>query len=34
MQVAPTILGALGLDPRSLEAVRKEHTDTLPGLGL
>jgi arylsulfatase A-like enzyme len=33
-QVAPTILRALRLDPRSLEAVRKEHTETLPGLGL
>jgi arylsulfatase A-like enzyme len=33
-QVAPTILSALGLDPRSLDAVRKEHTETLPGLGL
>jgi hypothetical protein len=30
-QVAPTILRALGLDPRALEAVRKEHTRTLPG---
>jgi hypothetical protein len=33
-QVAPTILRALGLDPRALDAVRKEHTETLPGLGL
>ena len=32
-QVAPTILRALGLDPRSLQAVVKEHTETLPGLG-
>ena len=33
-QVAPTILKALGLDPRRLEAVRKEGTTVLPGLGL
>jgi hypothetical protein len=32
-QVAPTILRALGLDPRALQAVVKEHTETLPGLG-
>jgi hypothetical protein len=32
MQVAPTILKALGLDPYSLEAVRQEHTELLPGL--
>lgn len=32
-QVAPTILRALGLDPRSLDAVRKEGTEVLPGLG-
>jgi hypothetical protein len=31
-QVAPTILGILGLDPQSLEAVRKEGTPVLPGL--
>jgi len=31
-QVAPTILEALGLDPRALEAVRKEHTQPLPHL--
>jgi hypothetical protein len=31
-QVAPTILKALGLDPDSLEAVRKEFTAVLPGL--
>ena len=31
-QVAPTILEALGLDPRSLEAVRKEGTPVLTGL--
>jgi hypothetical protein len=33
-QVAPTILEALGLDPASLDAVRKEGTRALPGLGL
>ena len=33
-QVAPTILQALGLDPNKLEAVRKEHTQVLPGLDL
>jgi len=32
MQVAPTILRALGLDPFSLEAVQKEGTTVLPGL--
>ena len=32
-QIAPTILKLLGLDPRSLEAVRIEHTKVLPGLG-
>ena len=31
-QVAPTILNLLGLDPRSLEAVRQEGTPVLPGL--
>jgi arylsulfatase A-like enzyme len=31
-QVAPTILQALGLDPRSLDAVQKEGTPVLPGL--
>jgi hypothetical protein len=31
-QLAPTILKALGLDPDSLEAVRKEFTSVLPGL--
>lgn len=31
-QIAPTILEQLGIDPRSLEAVVKEHTSTLPGL--
>jgi hypothetical protein len=33
-QVAPTILKALGIDPQELEAVRQEHTPTLPDLGL
>jgi hypothetical protein len=33
-QVAPTILKALGLDPRSLDAVRSEGTAVLPGLNL
>lgn len=32
MQVAPTILEALGLDPKSLDAIRKEGTPVLPGL--
>ena len=32
MQVAPTVLEALHLDPRRLDAVRKEHTQALPGL--
>jgi hypothetical protein len=31
-QVAPTILEALGIDPRWLEAVRREGTETLPRL--
>ena len=31
-QVAPTILNLLGLDPGSLDAVRKEGTPVLPGL--
>jgi predicted AlkP superfamily pyrophosphatase or phosphodiesterase len=31
MQVAPTILKILGLDPDELKAVREEHTDALPG---
>jgi hypothetical protein len=31
-QVAPTILKALGLDPQSLDAVRGEGTQPLPGL--
>lgn len=33
-QVAPTILHALGLDPRALDAVRREDTAVLPGLRL
>lgn len=33
-QVAPTILRALNLNPRALQAVVKEHTQLLPGLGL
>jgi hypothetical protein len=32
IQVAPTILQALGLDPSSLDAVQKEGTPVLPGL--
>ena len=32
-QVAPTILSALGLDPASLQAVRTEGTQVLPGIG-
>jgi hypothetical protein len=32
IQVAPTILKALQLDPASLEAVRKEGTAVLPGI--
>jgi arylsulfatase A-like enzyme len=32
MQVAPTILKALDLDPDALDAVQKEGTKTLPGL--
>jgi arylsulfatase A-like enzyme len=32
MQVAPTILTLLGLDPNSLDAVRIEGTPVLPGL--
>jgi Type I phosphodiesterase / nucleotide pyrophosphatase len=33
-QVAPTILKLLGLNPRSLQAVRLEGTRVLPGLGI
>ncbi|WP_330328354.1 alkaline phosphatase family protein [Streptomyces sp. NBC_00536] len=29
-QIAPTILSLLGLDPKSLQAVRQEHTSVLP----
>jgi arylsulfatase A-like enzyme len=32
-QVAPTILQLLGLDPDDLDAVKKEGTPVLPGLG-
>ena len=32
MQVAPTILKALGLDPNALDGVRIEGTQTLPGV--
>jgi hypothetical protein len=32
MQVAPTILKALGLDPNSLQAVRQEHPQVLTGI--
>jgi len=32
IQVAPTILKALQLDPSSLDAVRKEGTEALPGI--
>jgi hypothetical protein len=34
MQVAPTILRLVGLDPNALDAVRKEGTPVLPGLDL
>ena len=34
MQIAPTILKALGFDPQALNAVRREGTTILPGLGL
>jgi arylsulfatase A-like enzyme len=34
MQIAPTILKALGLDPNALDAVQLEGTRTLPGLPL
>ena len=34
VQVAPTILEFLGIDPRQLEAVRAEGTPVLPDLGL
>jgi arylsulfatase A-like enzyme len=32
MQVAPTVLAALGLDPHILQAVQKEGIQVLPGL--
>jgi arylsulfatase A-like enzyme len=32
MQVAPTILQALGLNPQSLQSVAMEGTDLLPGV--
>ena len=31
-QIAPTILGLLGLNPHALQAVQIEHTRALPGL--
>ena len=31
MQIAPTILAALGINPNELQAVRIEHTQALPG---
>ena len=34
MQVAPTILAALGLDPTALQAVKAEGTKVLPVVGL
>lgn len=34
MQIAPSILAALGLDPNSLQSVQQEGTQVLPGLGL
>jgi hypothetical protein len=32
LQIAPTILEALGLDPNQLQAVQKEHTQVLPAV--
>ena len=32
-QIAPTVLEALGLPARELEAVELEHTEALPGIG-
>ena len=32
IQIAPTILALLGLNPLALQAVRIEHTPVLPGL--
>jgi hypothetical protein len=34
LQIAPTILKALGLDPYQLQAVQKEHTQVLPDVPL
>jgi arylsulfatase A-like enzyme len=34
MQIAPTILVALGLDPMALQAVKVEGTEPLPSSGL
>jgi Type I phosphodiesterase / nucleotide pyrophosphatase len=34
LQIAPTILKALGLDPNELQAVQKEHTQVLPAVQL
>jgi hypothetical protein len=34
MQIAPTILAALGLDPNQLQAVQQEHTTVLPSVPL
>jgi arylsulfatase A-like enzyme len=34
MQVAPTVLKALGLDPNALQAVKIDGTQVLPGLNL
>jgi Type I phosphodiesterase / nucleotide pyrophosphatase len=34
LDIAPTILKALGLDPNQLQAVQKEHTPVLPGVPL
>jgi len=33
-QVAPTVIKYLGLDPNSLNSVKAEQTQVLPGLGL
>ena len=34
MQIAPTILAALGLDPMALQSVKAESTKVLPMVGL
>jgi arylsulfatase A-like enzyme len=34
LQVAPTVLKALGLDPRKLDGVRLEGTSVLPNVNL